>query len=157
MVFAGLKPDAPMAQKKSKIGALIESAEDLASRGLKPEDKPLPGPMTWTQRIGIVIGLLMIGGLLYVLVTVLQHPAEQAEKVGPRPAPVQIVPKGFKVDKNKDLEVIEINESLTTAPEKLNEDPHGGAWLVKLRLSVPDEISKLLTASDYQTYIGAES
>src|SRR3979490_3284498 len=28
-------------------------------------------------------------------------------------------------------EVIEVNESLTTAPEKLNEDPHGAAWLVK--------------------------
>jgi glycine cleavage system H protein len=54
-------------------------------------------------------------------------------------------------------EVIEINESLTAAPEKLNEDPHGAAWLVKVRLSVRDEIKQLLTASDYQTYIQAES
>src|SRR6058998_1900200 len=50
-------------------------------------------------------------------------------------------------------EVIEINESLTAAPEKLNEDPHGAAWLVKVRLSVRDEIKQLLSASDYQTYI----
>jgi glycine cleavage system H protein len=54
-------------------------------------------------------------------------------------------------------EVIEINESLTSAPEKLNEDPHGAAWLVKVRLSQRDEIKQLLSASDYQTYIGAES
>jgi glycine cleavage system H protein len=54
-------------------------------------------------------------------------------------------------------EVIEINESLTTAPEKLNEDPHGAAWLVKVRIGAPDEIKQLLSASDYQTYIGAES
>ena len=54
-------------------------------------------------------------------------------------------------------EVIEINESLTAAPEKLNEDPHGAAWLVKVRLSVRDEIKQLLSASDYQTYIQAES
>ena len=54
-------------------------------------------------------------------------------------------------------EVIAINESLTTAPEKLNDDPHGAAWLVKVRLSAPDEIKQLLTASDYQTYIGTES
>ena len=54
-------------------------------------------------------------------------------------------------------EVIAINETLTSAPEKLNEDPHGAAWLVKVRLSAPDEIKQLLSASDYQTYIGAES
>src|SRR5690242_13965307 len=54
-------------------------------------------------------------------------------------------------------EVIAINESLTAAPEKLNEDPHGAAWLVKVGLSAPDEIKQLLSASDYQTYIGAES
>ena len=54
-------------------------------------------------------------------------------------------------------EVIAINELLTTAPEKLNEDPHGAAWLVKVRLSLPDEIKQLLSAADYQTYIGAES
>ena len=54
-------------------------------------------------------------------------------------------------------EVIAINESLTGAPEKLNNDPHGAAWLVKVRLDSVDEIKQLLTSSDYQTYIGAES
>jgi glycine cleavage system H protein len=53
-------------------------------------------------------------------------------------------------------EVIAINEALATAPEKLNEDPHGAAWLVKLRMSAPAELQNLLSASDYQTYIGAE-
>ena len=54
-------------------------------------------------------------------------------------------------------EVVAINETLTSAPEKLNEDPHGAAWLVKVRLSAPNDIKQLLSASDYQTYIGAES
>ena len=54
-------------------------------------------------------------------------------------------------------EVIEINESLTTKPEKLNEDPHGAAWLIKVRMSNPDEIKQLLSSSDYQTYIAAEN
>ena len=54
-------------------------------------------------------------------------------------------------------EVTEINELLTTAPEKLNADPHGAAWLVKVRISAPDELQQLLTAQDYQTYIGAET
>jgi len=54
-------------------------------------------------------------------------------------------------------EVTEINELLTTKPETLNADPHGAAWLVRVRLSAPDELQQLLNAQDYQTYIGAET
>jgi glycine cleavage system H protein len=52
--------------------------------------------------------------------------------------------------------IVEINESLADAPEKLNSDPHGDAWLVKIKLSHPEEIQNLMTAADYQSYIGAE-
>jgi glycine cleavage system H protein len=48
-------------------------------------------------------------------------------------------------------EVTAVNEALTSAPEKLSEDPHGAAWLVKVRRSAPDEIKQLLSASAYQT------
>jgi glycine cleavage system H protein len=53
-------------------------------------------------------------------------------------------------------EVIAINDALATSPEKLNADPHGEAWLVKIKLSAPGEIQQLLSAGDYQNYIGAE-
>jgi glycine cleavage system H protein len=53
-------------------------------------------------------------------------------------------------------EVLEINETLAHAPEKLNEDPHGAAWLVKIKLSAPDQVSALLSAEAYQSYIGSE-
>jgi glycine cleavage system H protein len=53
-------------------------------------------------------------------------------------------------------EVIAVNDLLTTSPEKLNEDPHGQAWLVKIRLSAPDEAKSLMSAEDYQAYVGAE-
>jgi len=53
-------------------------------------------------------------------------------------------------------EVVAVNETLTEAPEKLNEDPHESAWLVKIKLSNPEEIKQLLSAADYQSYIGAE-
>ena len=52
-------------------------------------------------------------------------------------------------------EVVEINEMLSQTPEKLNDDPHGAAWLIKIRLANPDEIKNLLSAADYQKYIGA--
>jgi len=53
-------------------------------------------------------------------------------------------------------EVTEINQALADAPEKLNADPHGEAWLMKIKLSAPGELEKLLSAAEYQTYIGAE-
>lgn len=52
-------------------------------------------------------------------------------------------------------EVIEVNDALASSPEKLNQDPHGEAWLVKIKLTAPDEIKQLLSAADYQKYIGA--
>jgi glycine cleavage system H protein len=53
-------------------------------------------------------------------------------------------------------EVIAVNDLLTQHPEKLNEDPHGEAWLIKIKMSAPDEISELMSAADYQQYVGAE-
>jgi glycine cleavage system H protein len=52
-------------------------------------------------------------------------------------------------------EVIEINEKLTEKPELLNESPHRDAWLYRVRLSAADEVQKLMTTADYQSYIGA--
>ena len=53
-------------------------------------------------------------------------------------------------------EVTEVNATLATAPESLNSDPHGAAWLIKVKLSKPEEAAGLMTAADYQAYIGAE-
>jgi len=50
-------------------------------------------------------------------------------------------------------EVVEVNEELASAPEKLNQDPHGAAWLVKIRLSNPSELDALLTADQYEDYV----
>jgi glycine cleavage system H protein len=54
-------------------------------------------------------------------------------------------------------EVTEINPSLADAPEKLNADPHGAAWLIKVKLSDPQELQTLLSAADYQKYVEAET
>jgi glycine cleavage system H protein len=54
-------------------------------------------------------------------------------------------------------EVVEINESLASKPETLNQDPHGAAWLIKVRIEKGKESGNLLSAAEYQTYVGAES
>ena len=53
-------------------------------------------------------------------------------------------------------EVSSSNDLLSQNPEKLNQDPHGDAWLIKVKLSSSDETSGLMSAADYQKYIGAE-
>ncbi len=54
-------------------------------------------------------------------------------------------------------EVLEVNGELTSNPEKLNEDPHNAAWLAKVRLSNPAELTSLLSAQAYQIYLTEES
>ncbi len=44
-------------------------------------------------------------------------------------------------------EVVEVNGLLAEAPEKLNEDPHGAAWLVKIKLSIAGPTGSVLHAS----------
>ena len=51
-------------------------------------------------------------------------------------------------------EVVESNADLATAPEKLNADPHGAAWLVKVKLANLAEVEGLMSAADYQAYLG---
>jgi glycine cleavage system H protein len=50
-------------------------------------------------------------------------------------------------------EVVEVNEALTDDPEALNDDPHGEAWLVKIRFSSADDLAKLMDAERYQEYV----
>jgi glycine cleavage system H protein len=47
-------------------------------------------------------------------------------------------------------EIVEINESLSDAPETINEDPYGGGWLVKVKLSDPSETESLMDAAGYE-------
>jgi glycine cleavage system H protein len=54
-------------------------------------------------------------------------------------------------------EVVEVNESLSNTPETLNADPHGAAWLIKIKVDGPGDFNNLLSVSDYQSYVGAES
>jgi glycine cleavage system H protein len=53
-------------------------------------------------------------------------------------------------------EVLGVNPVLADKPETLNTDPHGAAWLVKIRLSEPAQVEGLMSAADYQAYIGVE-
>jgi glycine cleavage system H protein len=50
-------------------------------------------------------------------------------------------------------DITEVNASLHDTPEKINSDPHGSAWLIKVRLSNPAEIKGLMDAPAYEAFI----
>jgi len=47
-------------------------------------------------------------------------------------------------------EIVEVNDGLADAPEKINEDPYGEGWLVRVKLSSPGEADALLGAEEYR-------
>jgi glycine cleavage system H protein len=50
-------------------------------------------------------------------------------------------------------EVLEANESLRDHPEKVNADPYGEGWLIRLKVADPAEMEKLLTAEGYRSHV----
>jgi glycine cleavage system H protein len=50
-------------------------------------------------------------------------------------------------------EVIEVNESLGREPEKINQDPHGAGWMIKIQVADPKQLDGLMDASAYQAYV----
>ena len=50
-------------------------------------------------------------------------------------------------------EVVEANAELHNTPEKINTDPHGAAWLIKVRLAIAAELGQLMDAAAYEAYI----
>jgi glycine cleavage system H protein len=53
-------------------------------------------------------------------------------------------------------EVVEVNGELQNKPETINTDPHGAAWLVKIKLSNPAELDKLMDGAAYEAYVAAK-
>ncbi len=94
-----------------------------------------------------------LGDIVYVD---LPKPGTQVEK-GAALGSVESVKAVSEVYSPVSGEILEVNETLASAPEKLNEDPHGSAWLVKIKLSRPEEVNELLTAAEYEKHAGAGS
>ncbi len=52
---------------------------------------------------------------------------------------------------------MEVNTALVQAPEKINTDPHGEAWMVRLKLSDPKAVAALMDAAAYQKLVDSEA
>lgn len=54
-------------------------------------------------------------------------------------------------------EVVEVNEALADKPELVNTDPYGDGWMIRIKLTTPDEADELMNAEEYEEYIEKES
>jgi len=54
-------------------------------------------------------------------------------------------------------DIAAVNESLNDAPEKVNEDPYGEGWMIRVTMSNPGEVDSMLTAAEYEDFTKAET
>ncbi len=79
----------------------------------------------------------------------------KAVKRGDEAAVVESVKAASEVYAPLDGEVVETNGALVDEPGKVNEDPEGAAWFVKIRLSDPSQLDALMDEAAYKAYVAS--
>lgn len=54
-------------------------------------------------------------------------------------------------------EIVGVNDALSDSPETVNDDPYGDGWMIRVRLSSPDEVDALMDADGYQAFLAEEA
>ncbi len=92
-----------------------------------------------------------LGDIVYIEVETLDESLDQDEVFGS----VEAVKTVSDLFIPLSGEIIEFNESLEDEPEKVNSDPYGDGWMVKIKISDPVQVDGLLSDTDYKALIGA--
>ena len=92
-----------------------------------------------------------LGDIVYVEVETLDQTLEKDEVFGTVEA-VKTVSDLFLPLAG---EIIAFNDSLETDPEKVNKDPYGEGWMIKIKVSNVDDFNELLSSEAYRELIGA--
>ena len=91
-----------------------------------------------------------LGDIVYVEVETVEETLEREEVFGTVEA-VKTVSDLFLPVSG---EILEFNEDLEAEPEKVNEDPYGAGWMVRVKMSDTSEVEDLLDAEAYKELIG---
>lgn len=92
-----------------------------------------------------------LGDIVYVEVETLDQTLERDEIFGT----VEAVKTVSDLFLPLSGEIIEFNDSLESDPEKVNTDPYGDGWMIKVKISNSSEVDALLSSEDYKALIGA--
>ena len=93
----------------------------------------------------------VLGDIVYVEVETLDQTLDKEEVFGT----VEAVKTVSDLFLPLSGEIIEFNDSLESDPEKVNSDPYGDGWMVKVKFSDASEVETLLSSEDYKALIGA--
>jgi glycine cleavage system H protein len=92
-----------------------------------------------------------LGDIVYVEVETLDETLDKEEVFGT----VEAVKTVSDLFLPLSGEIIEFNESLEDEPEKVNTDPYGEGWMIKIKMSDTSEVDELMSDADYKALIGA--
>ncbi|MCR9227324.1 MAG: glycine cleavage system protein GcvH [Flavobacteriaceae bacterium] len=92
-----------------------------------------------------------LGDIVYVEVETLDETLDKEEVFGT----VEAVKTVSDLFLPLSGEIVEFNEALEDEPEKVNSDPYGDGWMVKIKITEPSEVEELMSADDYKALIGA--
>ncbi|KAB7529229.1 glycine cleavage system protein GcvH [Flagellimonas olearia] len=92
-----------------------------------------------------------LGDIVYVEVETLDETLDKEEVFGS----VEAVKTVSDLFLPLSGEIIEFNEALEDEPEKVNTDPYGEGWMIKIKMSDASEVDGLMGADDYKALIGA--
>ncbi|MDC6384127.1 glycine cleavage system protein GcvH [Flagellimonas taeanensis] len=92
-----------------------------------------------------------LGDIVYVEVETLDETLDKEEVFGT----VEAVKTVSDLFLPLSGEIIEFNEVLEDEPEKVNTDPYGEGWMIKIKISDPSEVDELMSDEDYKALIGA--
>ncbi len=92
-----------------------------------------------------------LGDIVYVEVETLDETLEKEEIFGT----VEAVKTVSDLFLPLSGEIVEFNTLLEEEPEKVNSDPYGEGWMIKIKISDPSEVDGLMTDADYKELIGA--
>ncbi len=91
-----------------------------------------------------------LGDIVYVEVETLDETLEKGEIFGT----VEAVKTVSDLFMPLSGEIVEFNDALESEPEKVNTDPYGNGWMIKIKMSNPQETEDLLDDAAYKAIIG---
>jgi glycine cleavage system H protein len=123
-----------------------------------PEDLKYSEDHEWIRVAGdeAYIGITahaqdQLGDIVYLDVTTIGETLEKGDVFGSVEAVKTVSDLYLPVSG----EILELNPALDSEPELVNSDPYGDGWIIKVKLSEPAQLEALLSAADYQSFVGA--
>ncbi|MBL7471986.1 glycine cleavage system protein GcvH [Robertkochia sediminum] len=92
-----------------------------------------------------------LGDIVYVEVETVDEELEREEVFGT----VEAVKTVSDLFLPLSGEIVEFNESLEEEPEKVNSDPYGEGWMIKIKMTDASEVEDLMSSDEYKELVGA--